>query len=158
MKDSQFIFTVKAGEEESNPGEENSIQDSQQELTWEYYVAEIRPFYLVVTKGYGFSVDDIDMMNPELLKPYVDAYKAEWKQRDMEMYMWFGRYATSAFVTAIDATFGKGNSKYVKETCYDSIEKHNTDDPDAEMREMLKAEEAWAAESRKSHLPKPKIV
>jgi len=46
----------------------------------------------------------------------------------------------------------------VKETCYDSIEKHNTDDPDAEIREMLKAEEAWAAESRKSHLPKPKIV
>lgn len=112
----------------------------------------------MVTKGYGFSVDDIDMMNPELLKPYVDAYKAECKQRDMEMYMWFGRYATSALVTAIDATFGKGNSKYVKETCYDSIEKHNTDDPDAEIREMLKAEEAWAAESRKSHLPKPKIV
>lgn len=52
----------------------------------------------------------------------------------------------------------KGNSKYVKETCYDSIEKQNTDDPDAEIREMLKAEEAWAAESRKSHLPKPKIV
>lgn len=76
----------------------------------------------MATKGYGFSVDDIDMMNPELLKPYVDAYKAEWKQRDMEMYMWFGRYATSALVTAIDATFGKGNSKYVKETCYDSIE------------------------------------
>ena len=77
----------------------------------------------MVTKGYGFSIDDIDMMNPELLKPYVDAYKAEWKQRDMEMYMWFGRYATSVLVTAIDATFGKGNSKYVKETCYDSIEK-----------------------------------
>lgn len=38
------------------------------------------------------------------------------------------------------------------------ISKHNTDDPDAEIREMLKAEEAWAAESRKSHLPKPKIV
>ena len=112
----------------------------------------------MATKGYGFSVDDIDMMNPELLKPYVDAYKAECKQRDMEMYMWFGRYATSVLVTAIDATFGKGNSKYVKETCYDSIEKHNTDDPDAEIREMLKAEEAWAAESRKSHLPKPKIV
>ena len=99
----------------------------------------------MATKGYGFSVDDIDMMNPELLKPYVDAYKAEWKQRDMEMYMWFGRYATSALVTAIDATFGKGNSKYVKKTCYDSIEKHNTDDPDAEIREMLKAEEAWAS-------------
>ena len=145
--------------ESADTGEEKDpIQGEDQELTWEYYVAEIRPFYLMVTKGYGFSVDDIDMMNPELLKPYVDAYKTEWKQRDMEMYMWFGRYATSALVTAIDATFGKGNSKYVKETCYDSIEKHNTDDPDAEIREMLKAEEAWAAESRKSHLPKPKIV
>lgn len=76
----------------------------------------------------------------------------------MEMYMWFGRYATSAFVTAIDATFGKGKSKYVQETCYDSVEKQNGTDEDAELREMLKAEQAWAEESRKSHLPKPKVV
>ena len=102
-------------------------------------------------------MNDIDMMNPTLLSPYVDAYKAEWKQRDMEMYMWFGRYGVSAVVTAIDATFGKGKGKFVNETCYDSIEKHSSTDEDAELREMLNAEEAWARESRRANLPKTKI-
>lgn len=117
----------------------------------------MRPFYLMATKGYGFSVNDIDMMNPTLLQPYVDAYKAEWRQRDREMYMWYGRYGVSAFITAIDATFGKGKGKFVKETCYDSIEKQNNADEDAELQEMLNAERAWMAESQKANLPKPKV-
>ena len=50
----------------------------------------------MVTKGYGFTVDDIDWSSPADLKPYEKAHKLEMTEQDNLMYMWFGSYALSA--------------------------------------------------------------
>ena len=56
----------------------------------------------MVTKGYGFTVDDIDWSSPADLKPYEKAHKLEMTEQDNLMYMWFGSYALSAVSVAVE--------------------------------------------------------
>lgn len=95
-----FIEVAQCGAEENS---ENKVADKKSEdLTWERYCAEIRPFWLLVTKGYGFTVHDIDTSCPADLKPYADVYNLEKKQRDNDMWMWFGTYGLSAVSVAVE--------------------------------------------------------
>lgn len=57
--------------------------EEQRELTWETYCAEIRPFWLLVTKGYGFTVHDIDTSCPADLQPYADVYNLDKSKETM---------------------------------------------------------------------------
>lgn len=45
---------------------------------------------------------DIDASCPADLQPYADAYNLDKKQRDNEMWMWFGTYGLSAVSVAVE--------------------------------------------------------
>lgn len=53
----------------------------------------------MVTKGYGFTVDDIDWSCPADLEPYAKAYKLRLKEKDT-----FNWYLGQYFMSALDAT------------------------------------------------------
>ena len=56
------------------------------------------------------------MSCPADLQPYADAYSLERKQRDNEMWMWFGTYGLSAVSVAVEHCLAgrKARSKYIK--------------------------------------------
>lgn len=54
---------------------------------------------MVATKGYGISIDRIDMSCPTDMEPYIKAYKEELKEKDHLMWLQ-GQY----FASALDAT------------------------------------------------------
>lgn len=80
------------------------------------YVSEIRPYWLLVTKGYGFTIDDIDGSCPKDLQPYADAYNLERKDRDFEMWAWWGNYGIPALVFSIEHCLAgkKAKTEYVE--------------------------------------------
>lgn len=69
----------------------------------------------MVTKGYGFKVDDIDWSCPADLEPYAQAYQCEQKIADSLMWR-MGLYAESAVATAVEHNLAgrKAKSQYVK--------------------------------------------
>lgn len=70
----------------------------------------------MVTRGYGFTVDDIDWSCPADLEPYAKAYKLQLQQQDSQLYT-MGMYALSAFSVAIEHCLAgkKATSEYIKE-------------------------------------------
>lgn len=68
-----------------------------------------------MTKGYGFTVDDIDWSCPADLEPYAKAYKLQAKEQDSQLYT-MGIYALSAVSVAIEHNFAGKNavSEYIK--------------------------------------------
>ena len=58
---------------------------------------------------------DIDTSCPADLKPYADVYNLEKKQKDNDMWMWFGTYGLSAVSVAVEHCLAgkKAKSKYV---------------------------------------------
>ncbi len=60
----------------------------------------------MVTKGYGFTVDDIDWSCPADLEPYAKAHKLEIAEKDELMHV-SGLYDKSAFETVM-SHFGAG--------------------------------------------------
>lgn len=68
-----------------------------------------------MTKGYGFTVDDIDWSCPADLEPYAKAYKLQIKEQDSQLYT-MGIYALSAVSVAIEHNLaGKSaTSEYIK--------------------------------------------
>lgn len=73
---------------------------------------------MIVTRGYGITVDDINWGCPTDFEPYIKAYKQQEKKKDEEMWMQ-GLYVYNAFQTVMenfgDGLSGKrGNSKYIK--------------------------------------------
>lgn len=60
----------------------------------------------MVTKGYGFTVEDIDWSCPADLEPYAKAHKLEMMECDAQMHG-MGKYAEIAFGVVM-AHFGAG--------------------------------------------------
>lgn len=60
----------------------------------------------MVTKGYGFTVEDIDWSCPADLEPYAKAHNLELTERDAQMYN-MGKYVEIAF-SVVMAHFGAG--------------------------------------------------
>lgn len=73
----------------------------------------------MVTKGYGFTVEDIDWSCPADLEPYAKAHKLEIQEKDSGMYF-MGAYNKIAFEVVM-AHFGAGlggkksDAEYLKE-------------------------------------------
>ena len=74
----------------------------------------------MVTKGYGFTVNDIDWSCPSDLEPYAEAHKLEMSEMDNYIYSVFGTYGISALMFAIEHNLAKNpKSKYIKKPMLD---------------------------------------
>ena len=131
-------------------------------MTWESYLREILPYWLLVTKGYGLTPEDINWSCPADLEPYSRTYTLETKQKD-EM-MWFmGIYVQNAVSVAIERNFAgkKVKSKYLEKPIMQDIEDNTgltqEEIDERELRKMLFAEQQWQVMHNMSNLPKTVI-
>lgn len=69
----------------------------------------------MVTKGYGFTIDDIDWSCPADLEPYAKAYELEMQHQDSQMHI-MGMYNLSAMTVAVERNLAgrKAKSKYLE--------------------------------------------
>ena len=128
-------------------------------MTWESYLREILPYWLLVTKGYGLTPEDINWSCPADLEPYSRADTLDTKQKD-EM-MWFmGVYVQSAVSVAIERNLAgkKAKSKYLEKPIMQDIEDNTgltqEEIDERELRKMLFAEQQWQVMHNMSNLPK----
>lgn len=70
---------------------------------------------MVATKGYGLSVEDIDMSSPADMKPYLQAHQIKRNEQDILNWQ-LGQYVAAA----ISCIFPKG--KYPKEPAFQAID------------------------------------
>lgn len=112
----------------------------------------------MITKGYGFSVDDIDWSCPSDLEPYELAFKQSEKLIDHHNWM-LGKYIEMATGVAIDHCFNgkKASSEYFKEAFLSKIDEDDglsqEELDNRELRKMLFAEEQWQKVAKKKGLP-----
>jgi hypothetical protein len=80
--------------------------------------------WLLCTKGYGFTVKDIDSSCPADLEPYAEAHKLEMKKKDRNMWMWWGEYGLAATSVAVDHCLNgrKAQSKYIDKPIMERLE------------------------------------
>lgn len=90
----------------------------------------------MVTKGYGFTVGDIDWSCPADLEPYAKAHNLELMEHDAQMHS-MGKYNEIAF-SVVMAHFGAGLAG--KDSHAEYIEKPfmQMDDPNRELTEEEK--------------------
>lgn len=82
----------------------------------------------MVTKGYGFTVDDIDWSCPADLEPYAKAHKLEVMENDSIIHAVCGNYVLSAVSVAVEHCLAgrKAKSKYIDKPIMQEIEKENS--------------------------------
>ena len=94
----------------------------------------------MVTKGYGFSVDDIDWSSPSDLEPYGKAKQIEENAKDI------GRWQLGQYISvAIGSSFSK-NCKYPEKPMFqmkDEVDLSDKEIYERELRKALMAEEQW---------------
>lgn len=97
----------------------------------------------MVTKGYGFTVEDIDWSCPADLEPYSKAYELEQKEKDAFAHLVWGAYGLSAFQTTM-AHFGASlagkhsKAEYKKEPVFSKNKKQNNSQEEIAVFEMKK--------------------
>ena len=104
----------------------------------------------MVTKGYGFTVEDIDWSCPADLEPYNKAYSIELREKDALMHT-MGRYNKIAF-DVVMAHFGSGlagktcNEKYIDKPFMQMVdeEKYKENHDRKEYKGMTKDEKEKA--------------
>lgn len=113
---------------------------------------------LLVTKGYGFSIEDIDYSSPADLEPYRRAYELETENQDFLMHKWWRDYGLTAVSMAVESCLnGKTKIKYPEEPILKQylMESNETEEEraDREIREMIRAEEKWIIKGKEKGLP-----
>lgn len=77
---------------------------------------------MIATKGYGFTVDDIDWSCPADMVPYLKAHKEETKEQDYLAWVQ-GQYTMSAVMNAIERNFAKHpRGKYIEKPIFELME------------------------------------
>lgn len=115
-----------------------------------------------MTKGYGFTVDDIDWSCPADLEPYEKAYRLQLQKQDSQLHT-MGMYNLSAFLASIERSFKGKDAKYeyVKEPFLsDSYQNNGLSEEEIQEKEIRKAileEEAWINACMQKGLPETKI-
>lgn len=95
----------------------------------------------MVTKGYGLTSHDIDMSCPADLEPYEKAYLLEQKNKDAQMWTWWGSYGISATLVAVERCLAgqKAKAKYVEQPL-SNFEHLNSDEFSESREECAKYE------------------
>lgn len=109
----------------------------------------------MVTKGYGFTVHDIDMSCPADLQPYADAYSLERRQQDNEMWLWFGSYGVSAVAVAVEHCLSgkKAKSKYIDRPVMEQHGIAGKEITDKDIRKAILTEEMYMVAAERKGLP-----
>lgn len=83
---------------------------------------------MVATKGYGLSVEDIDMSSPADMKPYIKAHNEELKEKDYLAWL-SNQYTSSAVSVAVEHCLAgrKAKSKYIEKPFLQYIFKEKND-------------------------------
>lgn len=119
----------------------------------------MRPYWLLVTKGYGFTVDDIDGSCPADLEPYAKAYKLAEMKNDSIVHAVCGNYVLSAVSVAIEHCLAgkKAKLEYIKEPLMSKeLENYGLTEEQITEREIKKAilaEERFMAMAKRKGLP-----
>lgn len=117
----------------------------------------------MVTKGYGFSVDDIDWSCPADLEPYEKAYEMERRERDSENWLMLGSYLIDAVAlgTRRGHPFSKKEISYPKKPylikAYEDSKLTQEEKDEREIRKMILAEEQWISVHKQHGLKETKI-
>lgn len=108
-----------------------------------------------MTKGYGFTAHDIDMSCPADLQPYADAYSLERKQRDNEMWMWFGSYGLSAVAVAVEHCLSgkKAKLKYIDKPVMAQQNDEKKEITEKDIRKAIIIEEMYMVAAERKGLP-----
>lgn len=123
-------------------------------MTWEYFQSEILPYFLVITKGYGLTIEDIEWSCPTDMLIYEKAYELEEKKID-ERNWYLGMYIYEATYTAIGHNFGNKQAKYPDKPY--SLQEHKKtldemtpEELDAEIRKAALQQQQWSAQVKAS--------
>ena len=102
------------------------------------YCDEVRPYWLMVTKGYGFTAEDIDNSCPADLKPYEKAYMLEQENRDIQMWGWMGAYVQKAMICAMDSILNgkKAKVEYFEKPIFGKQTKEDKELTEDEIRQL----------------------
>lgn len=78
---------------------------------------------MLAAKGYGLSIDDIDMSSPADMKPYLKAHGEELKEKDYLAWL-SNQYTISAVSVAVEHCLAgrKAKSKYIKKPILQELE------------------------------------
>lgn len=114
-----------------------------------------------MTKGYGFTVDDIDQSCFADLEPYEKAYKQEMIEQDSLQHVWWGNYGLSAVSVAVEHCLAgsKAQSEYTKKPIFDALEQNRELTEEEKQREVdrfFKQEDArlmnWKRNKRRKEM------
>lgn len=114
----------------------------------------------MVTKGYGFTVDDIDWSCPADLKPYAQAYKMELTEKDSFIHAICGHYVLSAVSVAVEqCLFGqKAKSQYIKEPIIAKALRNSKDEfTEKDIQMAILTEKRYITMAINKGLPETKI-
>ena len=120
------------------------------------------PRFLLVTKGYGLTVKDIENSNPREMKAYEDAFALSQKLIDRNSWN-MGNYVTSAVTVALDHSFNgkKAKSKYVErpllEEYFENLTLTQEEIDNREIQKMIANERQQMARDRAKGLKPPKL-
>lgn len=114
------------------------------------YCNEIRPHWLLVTKGYGFTLDDIDWSCPADLEPYAKAYQIERNEKDILQWQ-LGQYVAAA----VSCAFPKG--KYPKKPMF-QIEEEPEEITERDIQKAILVERQYMAMAINKGLPETIII
>lgn len=98
---------------------------------------------------------DIDASCPADLQPYADAYNLDKKQRDNEMWMWFGTYGLSAVSVAVEHCLAgrKARSKYIEKPIIGQQSINGKEITEKDIRKAIITEQMYMVAAERKGLP-----
>lgn len=75
----------------------------------------------------GIGLEEFKHLNPRKLGYCLEGYKLKQKQRDEEMWMWWGNYGISAVTFAVEHCLAgkKARTKYIEKSIFQQMEEEN---------------------------------
>ena len=96
----------------------------QKETDWHKIIWEE---YFPVAFSIGISLEEFKHLNPQKLVYCLEGYKIKRKQRDEEMWLWWGNYGLSAVLFAVEHCLAgkKARTKYIDKPIFQAMEEQN---------------------------------
>lgn len=120
------------------------------------------PNFLIVTKGYGLTIKDIENSNPREMKAYEDAFALSQKLIDRNSWN-MGNYMTNAVTVALDHAFNgkKAKTKYLErpllEEYFENLTLTQEEIDNREIQKMIAHERQQMARDRARGLKPPTL-